>query len=377
MEENLDPKQFGVTPELFMEWREPRFGNANPQKLKSKVWEWLVHSKLSGYSSAKIVLGAPPRKGGPSWSFDRFGQSVTGLADGRTIYIGGEHEDFYDPEFNIYNDVVVTYPDGAVDFYCYPKSDFPPTDFHSATLLSRTGALAARTVVGEKIILIGALGYKDERLPGYTQLYALDLGTFAIQKLESSGESPGWIHDHQATLSEDKEAIIVTGGKVHLGKGQVLKENIDDWKLTLDSWRWEKLVARNWTQFEIRREDHGQLQLFFIRTALWYLMCNMDEQYQGMMSDLSELVGFQPDVRQIEDLYNFDMKHGALQKDEDAHNVFFFDVDGVEVRFTEELYSLQVVVEGSISEQKESLIKSQLLEKLSALMNSPCMLEEY
>jgi len=99
----------------------------------------------------------PATGAGPTWSFDRFGQSVTEMPDGRTVYIGGEHEDHYDPDFCIYNDVAVKYPDGAVDFYCYRKSDFPPTDFHSASL------------VGKKIVIIGGLGYVEERIPGQAQ----------------------------------------------------------------------------------------------------------------------------------------------------------------------------------------------------------------
>jgi len=365
IEENLEPGQFGVSPELFNQWRTPRFGDDNPQKLKSKVWEWLVHSRLSGYAATQIMEAPSAMQAGPTWSFDRFGQSVTELPDGRTVFIGGEHEDFYDPDFYIYNDVVVIHSDGEVDFYCYRKSDFPPTDFHTATL------------VGERVIIIGSLGYVEERVPGYTQLYALDLGSFAIHKLESSGSSPGWIHGHTATLNEDENAIIVTKGKIHTGQGQSLIENLDDWKLSLDDWRWERLAARNWTQFEIRRKDHGDLHLFFIRTALWYLVANMEDQYQDMMSNLEEFLGFQPDVKLINDLYSFDMEHGDIQNDEDTYNLFYFDIDGVRVRFTEEQHRLQIVIEGQISDEKESLLKRQLLEKVSALVNAPCQVEEF
>jgi hypothetical protein len=364
--ETLDPQQFGVTPELFREWRAPRFGNDNPQKLNSKVWEWLMRSKLSGYASTQIMNGPSAMEAGPTWSFDRFGQSVTALADGRTVYIGGEHEDHYDPDFYIYNDAVVTHPDGAVDFYCYRKSDFPPTDFHSATL------------AGDRIVILGSLGYVEERDPGTTQLYALDLGNFEIQKLEGSGESPGWIHSHNAILSEDGESIILTEGKVFVGQGQALRENLDDWQLSLSDWRWERLTQRNWTQFEVRREDGTNLHLLEIRLALWSLMMKQEEQYQDQISRLSEALGAQPDVKRIQDLYRFDeIEHGELQKDADEYNLFYFEFDGVRVRFTEGLHSLKVVVEGSVSEEKENLIKRGLLEKVSALENVPCELEEY
>ncbi len=66
MEEEFNPQRFGVTPELFREWREPRFGNANPQKLTSKVWEWLVQSKLSGYGAAKADAWIVAAQGRPN-----------------------------------------------------------------------------------------------------------------------------------------------------------------------------------------------------------------------------------------------------------------------------------------------------------------------
>ena len=365
MEENLDPGQFGVTPDLFREWRVPRFGDENPQKLKSKVWEWLVHSRLSGYASNKMMNGPSPQVGGPTWSFDRFGQSVTELTDGRTVYIGGEHEDHYMPDFNIYNDVVVIGLDQMVDFYCYKKSDFPPTDFHTATL------------VGDKIILIGSLGELGERNPGHTQLYALSLRNFEIHKLESTGVSPGWIHRHTATLSEDQNSIIVTRGKVDLGGGHSLRENIEDWKLNLDDWSWERLTQRNWTQFEIKRQDKMNIHLFEIRQALWTLTFNLEDEYQDQMSRLLESLGYRPDVNQINDLYHFGIDQGDLQKDEDTYNLFYVTIDGVRVRFTEGLNGLQVIIEGELPGEKEGLIKRQLLDKLTILENSACEVEEY
>jgi hypothetical protein len=45
---------------------------------------------------------------------------------------GGEHEDFYDPDFCIYNDVFVHERDGSVAIYGYPESVFPPTDYDAS-----------------------------------------------------------------------------------------------------------------------------------------------------------------------------------------------------------------------------------------------------
>lgn len=61
--------------------------------------------------------------------FRRFGRSSTLLADGRLVLIGGEHEDSYDSDFCIYNDVVVRHPDGRLEVFGYPKEVFPRQTF--------------------------------------------------------------------------------------------------------------------------------------------------------------------------------------------------------------------------------------------------------
>ena len=59
----------------------------------------------------------------------RFGQSLTLLPDGPALQFGGEHEDYYDPDFCIYNDVFVHEGDGSITIYGYPESAFPPRVF--------------------------------------------------------------------------------------------------------------------------------------------------------------------------------------------------------------------------------------------------------
>ena len=366
MEENLfNPQNFGVTTELFKEWCYPRFGNTNPEKIKSKVWEWLVRSRWSAYGSRQSLNDPSILAATPTWSFDRFGQSVTDLPDGRTIYIAGEHEDFYDSDFWIYNDVVVTHPDRKIDFYCYPKSDFPPTDFHTATLIDET------------MLIIGSLGYTGERIPGYTQVCLLRLDNFEIQKVETAGTSPGWIHHHSAALSKDQKSIIVTKGKVDMGNKHSLRENFDDWKLNLDDWTWEKLTSRNWTLFGIKRKDKRMIPLWDLRHALWSLEHNLEDFYKQDMDRLEQFIDFRPDVRLFKDLYNFQSEPAELHQDEDNYRIFWIYMDDIRIRFTEEMYSLQVVIEGDLAPHKISSINQQLVDKLSALVNSPCELEEY
>ena len=149
-----------VNRELFVKWRTPSFGSANPERMNNPVG-MLVRSKLSAYQATQRLRGPSALKAGPGWCFDRFGQSSTKLPDGRVVLIAGEHEDAYDPDFYIYNDVVVQHPDGSLDIYGYPRDEFPPTDFHSATLVSN------------QLVLIGNLGYPEDRRPTGPQSWFL------------------------------------------------------------------------------------------------------------------------------------------------------------------------------------------------------------
>ena len=90
---------------------------------------------MTGYVANKHFGGPSSLDAGPVWCAQRFGQTVTLLPDGRAVQIAGEHEDHYDPDFTIYNDVFVHEPDGTIRIFGYPEAVFPPTDFHTATLV--------------------------------------------------------------------------------------------------------------------------------------------------------------------------------------------------------------------------------------------------
>lgn len=79
----------------------------NPTRIDKPFWKYMIAggSKPARYARAK--LGLRPSERGAVFCFHRFGRTVTELPDGRIVLIGGEHEDFYDNDFFIYNDVVV------------------------------------------------------------------------------------------------------------------------------------------------------------------------------------------------------------------------------------------------------------------------------
>lgn len=200
---DADESLLQVTVEDFRAFRVPRFGTRNPERMNNPFWEGMIRTGVNAYRAEVHIEGDRDYEArfGPIWCAQRFGQSLTFLDDGRIVQIAGEHEDAYDPDFCIYNDVFVHAPDGGVTIYGYPESVFPPTDFHTATL------------VGPSIYVIGSLGYEGARQAGETPVYRLDTTTFRMERLTTTGDSPGWIYKHRAVpVSADE--IQITGGNV-------------------------------------------------------------------------------------------------------------------------------------------------------------------
>lgn len=356
----LDP---AVTSELFLAWRSPRLGTSNPQRMNNPVWEWLIRSGVDAYHATKRLNGPSAVYAGPGWCFDRFGQSTNQLADGRLVFIAGEHEDHYDPDFYIYNDVVVQHPDGRLDIFGYTHEDFPPTDFHSATLVSN------------RIVLIGNLGYPDDRRPGETPVRSLDLETFAISRVKTSGTPPGWIHGHRATLSDDRRSILIERGQLDRGgKDRSLVENIDDWRLHLGDWRWERLTERRWPRWEVRRKDGKPNHLFDYHQALWAKQFPEFAKPGHELTRLKEELGKSPDLDVFAQLYKPSIAHHEMAMSEVEYNVHRILVEGVVVRYVDDMDSIQMTVEGELPQMVLEALASDLLEKLAKLENSPCEL---
>jgi hypothetical protein len=344
-----------VTPEEFSAWREPRFGDANPTRMDNPLWASLVHDRINAYLVNKRYGYERVPGGGPTWCFDRSGQSTTVLADGRTIYIAGEHEDYYDPDFYIYNDVVIVAPSGDVAIYGYPRDVFPPTDFHSATLF------------GDAIVIVGSLGYHDSRTVGTTPVYRLVLATKAIEPMATTGDPPGWIHKHTATL--EGTLLIVRGGVVETADS--LDENIDDWALDLATCKWERQTKRDWQRFALLPPEGTRAHLFEIRQLLWGVE---HPDYKGSVdyrANLIEATGREPDLGVLRDLYLVDEDTRLLEKrDDDDYNVYRIEIDGITVTFKEETYRVTALVEGRLSESRLSDVEAHVQYALSELHNA-------
>jgi ankyrin repeat protein len=211
--------------------KHPRFGTHNPSEMAIPFWREMVKFRGGAYAARTYYQDTDWTQEGAVWCFDRFGQSITRLPDGRVIEIAGEHEDSYDPDFHIYNDAVVYDGQGDFQIYGYPRTIFPPTDFHTATW------------VDGWIYIIGSLGYLSDRTIGQTPVYRLNCTTFAIEPVETNGEAPGWISKHRAVLSDRQ--IQISGGSIwtlQQDKPKLIEQNAT-YVLDLEQQCWHRVEA--------------------------------------------------------------------------------------------------------------------------------------
>lgn len=332
-----------------------------PTRIQNPLWEKRIRAQL--WEEPYAASDNPPDEQQPFWSFDRFGQSVTELPDGRTLYIAGEHEDFYMPDFCIYNDIVVVHPDRSLEIYGYPEGTFPPTDFHSATL------------AGDQLILIGNTGYPEQRREGQTPVYCLDTQTLALRLLPTHGESPGWISRHHATLEEGK-TIRITRGQCYRAAQNTFLANLDDWQLDIQAGRWERLTRHPWPRWRVQRTDQECNHLRQIRTAFRASRrpgrkAKLTEFLQELQASLGTVAG----LALINQLYTPPVSHEALPHlvEEDTwRRIYRIEIAGVVVHYDETRGAIKVTVKGELPEAILTILQNDLCEKLSLLENTEC-----
>lgn len=216
------------TPEQFRELSEIKVGQGNPELIENPFWEAMIRSGLSAFE-AREYFPKDSASAGPVWCFQRRRWSQTSMADGSAVIIGGSHEDFYDPDFAIYNDVVVCHMSGTVDIYGYPPDKFLPTDGHTATL------------VGDEIWIIGCIGYKHDRVLGTTPIHCLELDTMSIREVQPKGDEPGWIYAHEGIHWKKEDSILIWGGSIMTESGAVANQAM--WAFSLADHLWRRVES--------------------------------------------------------------------------------------------------------------------------------------
>lgn len=325
--------------------------------MTNPVWVWAIEQRLSGYGLNKAFHGPRSEDVGPCWSFSRYGRTDTILPDGRLVRIGGEYEDHYDADFYIYNDVIVSHPGGGTEIFGYSDNVFPPTDFHTANL------------VGDRIFTVGNLSYPSMR-GQKAQVLVLDTTSYAIDRFDTTGETPPWICKHISELTDDGCALMVRGGHICGPQWPAVVENIDDWRLDLYTGRWERLTRRLWPRFAFVRADSLPNHLFWLRRRLSDRARGKQEDSDGFRARHLSDLGPNPRTDLLETLYTPDVPHSKRSEIADERSVHRLCVEGVTVRYVEGWHDIQLTVEGVLPSRTVETICLDLQTKLTAIENT-------
>lgn len=314
-------------------WALARRGTANPENMTNSVWTWMLRDKVGPYRANQML--DKDHQYHPAWSYYRYGQSETVLPDGRKILIGGEHEDWYDEDFFIYNDVILFHPDGEITCYGYKEYFFPPTDQHSATL------------VGDRIYIIGCLGYPYQRKNDTTPIYCLELKDFRIWEVRTEGFKPRWLHEHSAVLSECGRFIVCEGGKVWHKSGQWV-DNHASWQFELETKRWSKIFEKPWRRWTLTREEFGKNEIELIQ----FLNSADPNDYEGKpRAYLEQLLkeGRAIDPVLCKSRFNPPTDYTAIGADPDKRRSYRVLIDGTILIISESDYEINFILQGELS----------------------------
>jgi hypothetical protein len=147
-------------------------------------------------------------------------------------------------------------------------------------------------------------------------------------------------------------------------------ENIDDWRLSLADWHWERLTQRRWERFEVFREDKKRLHLWELGQALWAKQVHWEDAEEQERKLHAEL-GSAPRLDLLPHLFRPDIAHEELPEDPDNFKVHRIRTDGIVVRYVEGRFNIQVTVEGDLPADGIEPIRKDLIEKLQALEQAP------
>lgn len=339
--------------EAYETFCSPKRGTANPENQTNPVWAWLVQHKAHPYYLRDALGIRHDQEIFPAWSFERFGQSETVLPDGRTIYIGGEHEDFYHRDFYIYNDVVVTDPTGGIEIFGYPTDLFPPTDFHTATL------------IGDEIWIIGKLAYPEDRDPDTTKVFVLNLNNCAIRQINCFGDAPPHLYKHFATLLPNGRTIRCDGGIItHRASGRPI-ENLTIWDFDIAEQRWHKGRTLPYTRWILLREDETFNDLRWIASAVF--------ESSKQAHDDAVRHGTAIDTNLYHARYRPPIPHEVIAYETypDDDNVHRIKINDVIVRYNEDMEEIMVTVEGHLDQATIDSLKRYGIDTFSALEGVP------
>ncbi len=211
------------------------------------------------------------------------------------------------------------------------------------------------------------LGFEEDRMPGQTQVFTLNVQTLAMSRIRATGECPGWISKHTAELAADGQSIKVTGGVVWRTDNSLV-ENLDEWKLHLNDWRWERLTRRLWPRWSLERTDGGRLHLSEFSQLSWKRQVKWGPEKEEAF--LRESLKGEPDGKAYENLFQPPVTTALPMEDPEDSRAVRVVVDGITVRFNDKGSEVVITIEGALPANIADVIVEDCRSKLERVERS-------
>jgi len=224
-----------------------------------------------------------------------------------------------------------------------------------------------RLLVGEHIVIVGNLGYPEGRLPGQTQIFRLNVATLAMSRVAATGEGPGWVSKHTAELTADGCSLVVKGGEIWR-TDETLVENLDEWELHLQDWRWERLTRRLWPRWSLERQDGKRLHLWEYSQLQWRRRVKWDTEEEA--ASLRDSLEGEPDEEAYGGLYQPPVAHSPLEEIANDSRAVRIAVDGVTVSYNDRRREVIITIEGELPPETAGTIVEDCRNKLELVERS-------
>lgn len=331
----------------------------NPTPIHDPVLYWIIQHRYAGYQLRDLIEAHTTLEPEyPVWCFDRMVQSCTSLPDGRQILISGEHEDFYDPDFFIYNDVVVIHPDGQIELFEYPLDQFPPTDFHT-TIFDESR---------HRLIIVGNISHPEYRQTHTTQVAVLDLNTMQISMPTTTGHAPNWLSACQLEWHIAGEVLKISQGQVMNSHISACTKNLSDWFLDVQTWEWSKSdlpAPQHWCFY---RSDLNWMHLYEMSRFFSSIQLNLDSH--SAQQALLESIGTIPSLTVFEQLFQPPIAHQRIEReDENCFNRTCLQIDNQPIQYIDEMFCIELIMPHEFDPVLAQQLIEDLRSKLSLLEN--------
>lgn len=319
-----------ISEQEYGMWMGARRGTEHAQLVSNRYWHASILGQYHKFEQAQEDWWMKNKRyATPQWHFCRFGHTETLLPNCSLFLIAGEFEDWYDPDFYIYNDVIEWQLGKLPEIYCYPSTDFPPTDFHTTVSVDN----------GNRLIIIGSLGYHDERDEDHIQVLQLDVSSRRIEKIKCIGDDPGWMDSVDASVRSDGKILVKDGWK----RCSSTLVNVEEYVLDPNTWKWEQLTNRNWHRIVISRKDSKDIT----SSILYEILDNLSMDFVFM-----------------DKLY--------WSRSETFYRI---RVEGIVMTMTKRYPCVLIIVEGDFSTSRISRIVSEMVAAASSAEKAECVSE--